>query len=130
VSEFHQHPEGGMIYVRTDGGTYVDTQINFEADFGRQLPALPAGAIERIYTQGVRHVMQSKTDVIAGGPMPWDLGDAALAAIGGLLARQASRAGAPHRARAMGTPDAARKAATGEPQQTRVCWGPPHGGAG
>lgn len=90
------------MYVRTGDGTYVDTQANFETDLGRRLPPLPAGAIERIYTPGVRHVMQSKTDVIEGGPMPWDLGDAAIAAIGDLLAKQTSRTSAAQKAAAPG----------------------------
>jgi hypothetical protein len=89
--QVHQHPDGWVI-VRTDSsGTYKDTKANFELDFGVTLPALPAPANERIYTQGIRHPIQMGNNIIAGGPMPWTLGDQILGNIAAGLAAQAAR---------------------------------------
>ena len=90
MAELHQHPDG-WVYVRTPDGTYMDRPENFAADFGVALPPLPEGACERIYTQGRRHALMGDGNVIAGGEMPWPLGD--------LIIRQASEALQAQRAR-------------------------------
>lgn len=65
-NEFHQHPDG-WVYVRTPNGIYNDTRENFERDSGRKLRALPEGANEHIYTQGVRHCFMGDGNIIEGG---------------------------------------------------------------
>lgn len=97
--EFHQHPEG-TIYIRTERGIYSDTPENFELDFGQPLPPLPEGAIERIYVPGIRHPISDGTNVVAGGEMPWDYGDQAIAAIDALLTAQTKRTPPPPEFRA------------------------------
>ena len=74
-SGVHEQPEGRVVSRQPGGATYNDTRENFLADFGVTLPALPAGADERIYIPGERHTLQGGGNVIEGGPMPWPLGD-------------------------------------------------------
>lgn len=92
MAEFHQHPDD-WVYVRAPGAIYMDRPENFAADFGVALPPLPAGADERIYTQGRRHALMGDGNIVAGGEMPWPLGDQVIAAVAkGLQAQQARRA--------------------------------------
>jgi hypothetical protein len=93
MTEFHQYID--TIYVRTDSGTYKDTTTNFEIDAGMRLPELPRGAIERIYVPGVRHAINGREATLDGGPLPWDIGDAAIAAIAELLAAKEVREAPP-----------------------------------
>ena len=93
MSEVHQHPDG-HIYVRASDGIYIDSPSNFQSDFGVDLPTLPAGADEHIYTQGRRHCFMGGGDVIEGGPMPWPEGDDIIASITDGLAAQSARQGA------------------------------------
>lgn len=90
MNNVHQHPDG-MIYVRVGDKTYRDTKQNFEIDFGIELPPLPDGAIERIYDQGRRHVLQSDDSVIGGDDMPWKLGDQIIADVNSALAKKRDR---------------------------------------
>jgi hypothetical protein len=87
---FHQHPED-LIFVRTDAQTYHGTSEQFVAEFGEVLPSLPVGVLERIYEPGRRHALMDREHVLGGGPMPWDFGDRAIAAIGKLCAAQERR---------------------------------------
>lgn len=90
MGELHQHPDG-YVYVRTAGKTYGDTKANFELDAGLTLSALPAGADERVYAQDKRHASMGGGNIVDGGPMPWPLGDLAIANISALLTAQAAR---------------------------------------
>lgn len=91
MAEFHQHPDN-LIYVRTPGASYVDRPENFARDFGVDLPSLPEGADERIYTQGRRHALMGGGNIIVGGEMPWPFGDAIISGVmEGLTAQQARR---------------------------------------
>jgi hypothetical protein len=95
-NEFHHHPDG-FIYVRTvSGGTYADTVAHFTTDSGGAPPALPSGATEQIYTQGVRHAFIGGGNVVAGGAMPFAWADTLFTNIANLLsAQQARESGAP-----------------------------------
>ena len=89
--EVHQHPDGFM-YVRTPTATYADTIANFEEDFGVKVPPLPEGVDDRIYAPGVRHaLMSTEVGLVDGGPMPWEFGDAVIAALDAGLAKQTVR---------------------------------------
>lgn len=90
MPEVHRHPDG-LVYVRTIGATYCDTPDNFVSDFGEELPALPQGADEHIYTQHRRHCFMGSGDIIEGGPVPWDQGDVIIAKISPALAAKAQR---------------------------------------
>jgi hypothetical protein len=90
MGEVHEHPDG-LVYVRTDMGTYVDTVENFARDSGVTLPPMPEGANDHIYTQGKRHAYMGDGNVIAGGPMPWPEGDALIDNYAQLRAFQLSR---------------------------------------
>jgi hypothetical protein len=85
-----QHPDG-LIYVRVDAIAYGDTIENFEADYGAPFPPLPEGASERIYDQGKRHTIMAEGNVIAGGEMPWPLGDTLITSVGALIAAKKTR---------------------------------------
>src|SRR5215204_1459087 len=91
MGEFHQHPDGN-IFVRGDAGIYyTDTPENFTADFGVEPPVLPDGADDHVYTQGRRHAFMGGGNIIAGGPVPWPVGDQVIAALPAGLAAQAAR---------------------------------------
>lgn len=94
MAEFHRNPDG-LVIVRTAAAIYIDTVDNFAADFGVELPALPAGVDDHVYTQGRRHAFMGAGDVVDGGPMPWLLGDTIIAAVGDGLAAQAARRNPP-----------------------------------
>jgi hypothetical protein len=103
MSEFHHTPDG-RVYVRTDTAAYSDTAADFAADFGVTLPVLPVGVVERIYVPGARHALiDAKGNQVDTGSVSWDIGDAAIAAVGKALAAQAARIAAslplPSRAR-------------------------------
>jgi hypothetical protein len=91
---FHEHyydgPEG-MIWVRTDDGTYFGTRGDFEFEFGENLEKLPEGALERIYEPGKRHAIQNSDSIVAGGEREWSFGDRAIAAFVKLKAAQQAR---------------------------------------
>jgi hypothetical protein len=98
IPEVHQQTD--KVWVRADSGLYQDTPENFALDcagvgISEALPDLPSGAVERIYQQGVRHPIQDAISVVAGGEMPWPLGDEIIAAIDHLLAAQEARQPAP-----------------------------------
>lgn len=88
---FHHHATNDLIRVSDGSQLYSDTVDAFAADNGAAVPALPPGAIERIYEPGVRHTISNGSSVIAGGPMPWPPGDAAIAAVSTLRTTQAKR---------------------------------------
>lgn len=89
MKHIHQHPDG-VIYLRTDRGIYMATPTEFEQDYGSPFPALPDGFTERYYRPGEKHNVQNARGV-EGQPMPWSEGDAILAAIDDLLAKQTAR---------------------------------------
>jgi hypothetical protein len=94
MPQVHQHPDG-FICVRTADGSYIDTLEHFAADYGQAFPALPDGAVQRLYEPGVRHPISGPDGVIAGGPLPWDFGDTVLAAFATLTAAKAARLAPP-----------------------------------
>lgn len=100
---FHHHTLNDLIRIENGAQCYVDCVAAFAADNGTPAPALPAGAIERIYEPGVRHAISNGSAVIAGGPQSWPIGDASIAAVSSLLATQAKRTAPPSKA----TPTAA-----------------------
>lgn len=110
---FHHHATNDLIRISDGALTYIDASDSFVADGGIR-PALPAGAIERIYEPGVRHAISNDGAVIAGGPQPWPFGDAAIAAVSKLLAAQAKRTAPPPNA----TPVAPQPSKTGKSGDT------------
>jgi hypothetical protein len=86
-----QQNADGMIFVRTPGGTYMDTIANFQLDFNDTVSPLPQGANDRVYDQGVRHAISNNFTIIAAGHMPWPQGDAWIANISAGLSAQAAR---------------------------------------
>lgn len=86
-----QQTPDGLVFVRDGTKVYGDTTANFNADFGETAPALPAGANDRVYEVGVRHPIMGGGDIIAGGPIPWDVGDRWIANIDAGIAAQAAR---------------------------------------
>lgn len=88
--EVHQTPDG-IVYVRTLNGVYADTVAHLQADFGVQLPSLPAGADDRIYRPGIRHTLMGDGNLIAAGPLPWLLGDQLISTIQSGLQAQSTR---------------------------------------
>jgi hypothetical protein len=91
MAQFHQHPNG-KIYVRTAGSVYEETPENFAADHGASAPALPDGVRERIYDDGGRHALiDAKGNQVDSGPIPFEFGDAAIAACSALIAKKTGR---------------------------------------
>jgi hypothetical protein len=93
MPQFHQHPDG-LVFVRADDGTYYgDTIVNFSTDFGEGIPPLPISADERIYVPDKRHVMHDSINgrIVDAGPLRWDYGDRAIAALEELLSAKAER---------------------------------------
>lgn len=86
-----QQTPDGLIYVRDGTKVYGDTTANFTLDFGETPPTLPANANDRVYEVGVRHPIMGGGDIIAGGPIPWDVGDRWINNIDAGLAAQAAR---------------------------------------
>lgn len=93
MNHIHQHPSG-RIYLRTERGIYMATPAEFEQDYGSPFPVLPDGFTERYYRPSEKHNVQNARGV-EGQPMPWPEGDAILAAIDDLLAKQAARENPP-----------------------------------
>lgn len=88
---FHYHATNDLVRVSDGSQLYSDTVDAFAADNGAAVPALPRGAIERIYEPSIRHAISNGSSVIAGVPMPWPFGDAAIAGVPKLLAAQTKR---------------------------------------
>ena len=86
----HFHPDGD-VFVRNGDRCYSDTPANFARDFGKEFPAMPAGAIEQIYEPSKRHAIHGPDGVMFGGDMPWEFGDEVLAQLDALLASKAER---------------------------------------
>lgn len=88
---FHHHAQNGL--VRVDGGAqiYIDAVSAFASDNGAPAPALPPGAVERIYELGIRHAISDGRSVVEAGPQPWGFGDAAIRNVSALLVAQAKR---------------------------------------
>jgi hypothetical protein len=86
----HQMSDG-MVWVRGDAGHYGELLNLFEADYGKKLPSLPEGITERIYEPGVRHALNRGNDTVDGGPIVWSEGDAVIAKLTDLLAKQKKR---------------------------------------
>jgi hypothetical protein len=90
MAQFHQHPNGS-IYVRSADGVYEETPENFAADHGAP-PALPDGVLERLYDDGGRHALiDAKGNHVDTGPIPFDFGDAAIAAYSSLIGKKKTR---------------------------------------
>lgn len=90
MPNFHQHPDG-LIFVRGDEETYVDTVENFIADFGQPLPELPPGLNERYYEPGIRHFCTNGLDAFPQEGLSWPYGNLALSSLPALLAVQQAR---------------------------------------
>lgn len=90
MSMVQQTPDGHLI-VRTATQVYLDTGDNGALDFGVATPSLPTGAIDRIYDQGVRHVMTDGFTTVSVGPMPWVAGDSYVNNVAAALANQSQR---------------------------------------
>ena len=67
---------------------YNGTRAEFERHYGKRLPDLPEGIEHRLYEPGKCHALSANCNVLDGGPMPWAEGDAALAVIDNLIAKQ------------------------------------------
>lgn len=91
MSQCHHHPDN-LIYVRTPAATYCDTVDNFRLDFERTWP-LPDGMVELRYddTPPRTLLFDAAGNQHAGPTGRFPFGDAAIAAIATLLARQAAR---------------------------------------
>jgi hypothetical protein len=89
-AQVHYHPDGS-INVRTERGNYSDTLANLRVDSRINVPALPKELTEQLYVVGVRHALIDGPDVVGGGPMPWDIGDALIAKIDELLSKKKVR---------------------------------------
>jgi hypothetical protein len=93
MDRVHQH-EDTMI-VEGPGGLYRDTPDNCALDFGVSLQAIALpntpGLDERLYQPGIRHAIIANDNVVAGGPMPWPLGDQMIGDVMNALAAQAAR---------------------------------------
>lgn len=88
---FHHHTLNNLVRVADGSTVYVDASDCFAADNGTEVPAILAGAIERIYEPDVRHAISNGSSVIGVGPQPWPFGDTVIAAVATLLAAQAKR---------------------------------------
>ncbi|MBI1207516.1 MAG: hypothetical protein GC191_09550 [Azospirillum sp.] len=92
--ELHQHPDG-ILFLRTDAGTYRATPAEFAAD-ALSLPgpptlaALPPGYIERLYRPSGRHILVDTLNQVTTQPSPWPAGDALLARAADLIAVRAA----------------------------------------
>jgi hypothetical protein len=83
-----QTPETISIFV--DKLTYVDTMENFALDSGYVMEKTVQDST-RQYEQDVRHCFTDGKNIIQGGPVPWEDGDAILADIERLLLAQHDR---------------------------------------
>lgn len=91
MSNMVQQTPDGLVIVRVGSQVYTDTASNAGLDFGSGLPDLPTGAHDRVYEQGVRHACTDGITIVAGGDMPWAIGDTYIAGITAALAAQAAR---------------------------------------
>jgi hypothetical protein len=91
MSMVQQNADGVIVRNTTLNKVYRDTLANFALDFAVTAPTLPTGATDRIYDAGVRHSITDGHTVIQGGPMPWSVGDSAIANINTGLANQTAR---------------------------------------
>jgi hypothetical protein len=85
------HTPDNIVVVHSTDKEYIDTLANFQADFATTMPALPAGADDRVYEPGIRHPIMGSGNVIDGGPVPWTLGDGWITNIQAGLDAQAAR---------------------------------------
>jgi hypothetical protein len=91
MAQFHEHPDG-VVIVRAPASEYQDTRANFVTDYRWQIPAKPDWAVERLYDDaGLHKLIDAKGNDLASGPVPWEFGDKAIAAIARILERQAAR---------------------------------------
>lgn len=90
MPEVHYNPDGSFC-VFGDAGAYRDTIENACLDFGQDIPAMPEGCTEQIYTAGIRHALMVGGDVVGGGDVPWALGDALIASLAQALSAQVAR---------------------------------------
>jgi hypothetical protein len=90
-NEVHWHPDGKIIVRTTSGEFYIETPEVFEKDFGEKFPALPEGAIERLYRQNTFHMIGDGENVLGGGPIPWEFGERVLQAFFRLMEAHKAR---------------------------------------
>jgi hypothetical protein len=88
---FHHHAQNDLIRIENGAQNYTDRVAAFATDNGAPMPALPIGAVERVYEPGARHAISNGSSVTGAGPQPWPFGDASIAAVSSLLAAQAKR---------------------------------------
>jgi hypothetical protein len=92
---FHHQAQNDLVRIENGAQCYIDHVAAFAADNGTPVPALPAGAVERIYEPGIRHAISNGSSVTGAGPQPWPFGDASIAAVPALLTAQAKRTASP-----------------------------------
>lgn len=83
---FHHHPDG-IVFIRTQAGTYADTVDNFISDLGA---AYSFGGTERIYEPGKRHIVDNQPQDLA-----WSEGDGYIAAFDALVTAKSARENPP-----------------------------------
>ena len=88
VNSIVQTPDA--ISVVTEAATYTDSIENFVLDFGEDIEPVPQGET-RQYRQGEAHCFTDGRNIVAGGPVPWDYGDAVIADIDRIIGAQAIR---------------------------------------
>lgn len=92
---FHHNVANDQVVVCDGVNRYVDTVANYTHDTGGAAPpVLPAGADERLYQPGKRHVIMEAGDFHSGGPLPWNDGNAIIESVEGLIAEKQARAAA------------------------------------
>ncbi len=72
-------------------GEYTASLADFAQDYGQRAPAPAHPDSARSYHRGVRHASHTKHGQTDGGPLVWAQGDAIIAALPTLLAKQKAR---------------------------------------
>jgi hypothetical protein len=78
------------VSVITDALTYTDTYENFALDYGEPLSRTVYNST-RQYEQGVRHCFTDGKNIIGGGDLPWEEGDAIIADVERIVQAQRTR---------------------------------------
>jgi hypothetical protein len=86
---FQHHPDG-YIFVRTSCGVYMDTIVDFQADYGQTYAGLPEEYIGRYYEPGVDHCLHTN-DSATPQDLNWPEGNAYIAAYDLIIAAKAAR---------------------------------------
>jgi hypothetical protein len=81
---FYQRAD--IVQVLDETERYIETPDNFRADYGKDLPTLPEGAIDRMYVPGQKHALHDAVgDIMPNDPQAcpreYPEGDAIIASI-------------------------------------------------